>query len=565
MRGSSKAFQYYVMFSYFPKSLGSLTAMYFGIVVIYAVIAYLTSGKPIIIATYFLISFVYVLSIRSAIVFFDTKRSIGLALAGLVMGLPAEIVGDALRTYGLSFAILPYLTTLVAKGILKNAKRFTLCILVAALSQALFYFFNMCHALGLVIRQAMVATSSLAALDTLSKLRRIDVGNGVDVLSLANAWAKYILMRDSSDLEQLFFRCGIRKRIITKFIRIDCANNARIILLVPGVHFGPFRELGSATLPHILDEELGRRGYEVLVLHGAGSHELDVVTAEETKLFVRRLMSLMDVENNYDNVEMFEFFRVHDGVREALVIPSDRTYLVAISSPLTGGDDLPKEVEELAEELGKKYLGVDVIVVDCHNVEGPRELNPKTFVPLLRQALSTTSRICSDFEASIAVEEVKGHVKGLCSPKIKVLAISCNGKKLGIVYLFGNNAMMGVRDSLRRQLIELGFDDAEVVTADDHLCTATSFDAPYYAVELSRELVQAVRNASLRALKTLSLAKARYGSAALDTMVLGENAFKLLGIAENVGSLILKSIKLWFVLFNVVGILYAILRVVHLL
>ncbi len=564
MRESSKAFQYYVLFSYFPKSGKSLLATYFGVVSVYALIASLTSGRAVVPAIYFLVASLYIASIRVAVSFFDMKRSAGLALVVITLGLPAEIVGDVLKTYGLSFSILPYLTTLVAKGILRNAKKFVLCIVVAAFSQVLFYLFNMCNVLGLVVRQGIVVASTLAALHTLSKLKKIDVGNGIDVLSLANAWAKYILMRDPGDLEDLFYRCGVRKTVVAKYMRIECSDGSKILLLVPGVHFGPFRELGSSPLPHLLDEELKRRGYEAIIFHGAGSHELDIATHHEARIFAHRLVNAV-LGGEMDDVELFEFFRVHDGVREALVLPTGKAYLIAVSNPLMGGDDLPEEIQPLAEELGRKYLGVDAIVVDCHNVEGPRELDPKAFLPLLRQALSRTSRPCNDFEASVVVEEVRGHVRGLCSHKVKLLAFSCNGKKLGVVYLFGNNAVMGVRDVLRRQLIESGFDEAEVVTADDHLCTATTFDTPYYAVEASNELVEAVRNAAIKALRRLSRARASYGSVALDTVVLGENAFKFLSLAENVGSLVLGSIKLWFVLFNVLGVVYALLRATHLI
>ncbi len=564
MAGDSRAFQYYTLFSYFPRSGKGLVAAYCAILAIYAVIAFSTSANPMVIALYASVGLVYVIAVRLAVPYFDFKKSVGLAAASITMGLPAEIVCDVFGLYGVSFASLPFLTTLVAKGIIRNAKRFVVCVAVAAFTQLAFYAVHIiCSLVGLAIREFIVFGSTVFALAMLRKLKGMNIGNGIDVLGLANAWAKFILVRDPSDLESLFEKCGVEREVSARALLIDCGKQ-RAAVIVPGVHFGPFRELGSSPFPHVLDEELRRAGYEALVLHGAGSHELDIVTSEESRRVASTIAKFL-ASDSHPRVEVFEPFRVSDGRREALVIPTSRLYIVAISSPLTGGDDLPEDVQKLAEEMARRYLGVDVAIVDCHNLEGPREMNASSFTKLLREALSKTSKPCSEFKASIATEEVKGHVRGLCSPRVKVLALQCDGKRLGVVYIYGNNADVGVRESLRKALVELGFDDAEVITADDHLCTATTFDAPYYAVELAQPLVDAIVRAARRALNNLAPAIARYARMSIRTRVLGDNAFRMLRVAESVGDVMLGGIKLWTILFNVFGAMYAVLRAVHLL
>ncbi|NPA97408.1 MAG: DUF2070 family protein [Crenarchaeota archaeon] len=564
MAGDSRAFQYYTLFSYFPRSAKGLVAAYATVLAVYSAIAFATSFSPMVPALYAAIGIVYIAATRLAVPYFDTKKSVGLAAASITLGLPAEVVCDAFGMYGVSFASLPFLTTLVARGILRSAKRFVVCVAVAAFTQLAFYAIHICSLAGLAIREALVGGSTLAALLILGKLQRTNIGNGVDVLALANAWAKFILVRDPSELESVFDRCGVEREVVARALVLNSASGKRIAVVVPGIHFGPFRELGSSPFPHMLDDELRKRGIEPIVLHGAGSHELDIVTSSESARVAREIASRLASEPG-EPAEMFEPFRVSDDKREALVVPSNKLYLIAISSPVTGGDDLPHEVQPLAEKIASEYLGVDVAVVDCHNLEGPRELRVEPFLKLLREALSRMSRQCSEVRASIAVEEVRGHVRGLCSPRVKVVGLGCDDKSLGIVYLFGNNADVGVRERLRRVLIEAGFDDAEVITADDHLCTATTFDAPYYAVSVSQPLLEAVSRAARKAFKGLERASLRYLRIALKTKILGDNAFKLLRVAEGVGDVMLSGIKAWTILFNVVGFAYAILRAVHLL
>ncbi len=564
MTRDSRAFQYYTLFSYFPRSAKGLAAAYAAVLAIYGFVAFLTSFKITIPLLYGAIGAVYILATRVAVPYFDMEKSVGLAVASITIGLPAELACDVFGLYGISFSALPFLTTLVAKGILRNAKRFVVCVAAAAFSQLAFYAIHVCNIVGLLFRELIVAGSTAYSMYILKKLQNMNIGNDVDVLALANAWAKFILVRDPSDLETLFDRCGHDIEVTTRVLTFVRKDGKKVAIVIPGVHFGPFRELGSSPLPHVLDEKLKSIGIEPLVLHGAGSHELDIVTADLSRDFADKLSK--DLSKDFGKkIELFEPFRVSDGMKEALVIPSSDLYVIAISSPITGGDDLPAEVQSLAEDVASKYLGVDVAIVDCHNLEGPRERQAEAFLRLLREALSRTSKQCKTLKVSIAVEEVKGHVKGLCSPRIKVLGIECGDRKVGLVYIFGNNADVGVRERLRKVLIDHGFDDAEVMTADDHLCTAATFDAPYYVVGMSQPLVEAVSRAAKKAMKDLVSAEAWYRKIVMKTRVLGMNAFNLLRIAERVGDVMLGNIKLWTIAFNCIGVVYALLRAVHLL
>ena len=501
-------------------------------------------------------------ALRAFIPYFNSKRALALELVAFVSILPAEIVGQVLHVYGLLYATVPLFSILVCKGVHRNT-RSTLGIAATILGiEAAFSVVSRESMLALTLRCAVVLFSVALSYRMIHLIDALGKRIGVDAMAVANAWAKYALTGDSTDLEKVFYEYGrdyVAKVSVLAFDR----ERDRVAIIVPGVHFGPFRSLGSSPLPHQVDEVLSKLGVKHVLLHGAGSHEIDIVTNELSRRFAEELAKVVQLEGK--ETEVYEPYRVVANNREAFVIPTSRLSIVAISSPLTGGDDLPIELQDRASKLAEMYGMDDVVVVDCHNLEGPRCLDIEEFEPLLRRALSYNTAPCSSLRVGYGEDYVRGYVRGLCSNKVKVLALECHGKRYALIYLFGNNAQVGLRDRLRRIALEEGFTDCEVVTADDHLCTATTFDVPYYAVEPSPALDNAVRNALRKAVDDLAECKARAVFGRIRTRILGEYAFTFLRLAEEIGHSITRRFAIYIGAINALSTIFIVLRGLHLI
>jgi len=529
---------------------------------VFALLSYAATGSPYLALLYPLSTALVFASLRAFIPYFNSKRALALELVAFISILPAEIVGQVLHVYGLLYVTVPLFSILVCKGVHRNT-RSTMGIAATVLGiEALFSFASHESLFSLAFRCAIVLFSMALSYRMLHLIDALGRRLGVDAIAIANAWAKYALTGDSTDLEKVFHDYG-REYVAKVSVLAFDRDRDRVAIIVPGVHFGPFRSLGSSPLPHQVDEVLEKIGVKHVLLHGAGSHEIDIVTNELSRRFAEELAKVVRLEGK--ETEVYEPYRVVANNREAFVIPTSRLSIVAISSPLTGGDDLPIELQERATKLAEMYGMDDVVVVDCHNLEGPRCLDIEEFEPLLRRALSSTTAPCNSLRVGYGEDYARGYVRGLCSNKVKVLALECHGKRYALIYLFGNNAQVGLRDRLRRIALEEGFADCEVVTADDHLCTATTFDVPYYAVEPSPVLDSAVRNALRKALNDLSECKARAVFGYIKTRVLGEYAFTFLRLAEEIGRSITRRFAIYIGAINVLSSIFVVLRGLHLI
>ncbi len=555
--------RYYTKLRIAPATLRSSVAMYLVIAfLILTTHALSASVYTIYIDAIFLTAFVCILM---RVPFLDLRRAINFAFFALIPVLPLEIIASLLGFPEVYIPASLVTTTIVLRGIVSSLS-IPLAIATLCGLTSFIYGYLVEHNLVLTLcRIALVVLSlSLSAL-VLKVLRHAGSRHDVDVIEIANAWSKFVLVNDGKDLEKIFDKHG-REEDVKIYVLRFVAQNDDIALLVPGVHFGPFRSLGSSTLPYVVAELLSRNGVKALVLHGPGSHELNVTTSVRATDFAKEVVREIVSNTSCREEQLMKPFRVFDEEgREIFVIPLTSSALLLYMDAVRGGDDLPKEVSELANTIGRVYGYNDVAVVDCHNLEGPRLLDLAVYERMLRRALSIRSRECENVRVGYGEARCSVPVRGLCSDIVKAVVIECDGEAHGIIYLFGNNAEPGVRETLRRLCFEHGLRDCEVLTVDDHTCSATTFDAPYYAVALSPYLVRAVDRALAEAIKNLRPAKAYVCVFDKRVKVVGPKIFDLLRLVEILAPKFAKVMLVSYVLLYALSITVAVLRAIHLI
>ncbi|HDI02344.1 MAG TPA: DUF2070 family protein, partial [Ignisphaera sp.] len=445
----------------------------------------------------------------------------------------------------------------------KEGRAFVSIVLMISMIELLFSYTSSTQYLSLVFRIAIILGSISAAYIIIKNIEKLGIENNRDLLGVANAWTKLILAHDGSALEDVFNSIGREVKVRIRALVFN-RNNDKIALIVPGVHFGPFRTLGSSSLPYQIDEVLVKKGVKTFVFHGAGSHELNITCSAEAQSFAKAV-GMYVLSKMKCGIELRKPFRVFNGVREALVIPTSSNAMIAISSPIIGGDDLPAEVQKLADEIGRVYGYSNVMVVDCHNLEGRRELNSEVFIPLIKAALSRDVGSCRNVKVGYGEAHTLGYVRGMCSNKVKVLVLQCDEAKYAFIYLYGNNASIGVRETIRRLILDKGLAEAEVFTADDHTCSGTTFDAPYYAIDLNSALLRTIDSALHKALEDLKTAAVCIVDEELKVKVVGESIYELFELAKNAGDIVVKGVKRTLLILYSLSMLLAVLRGIHLI
>jgi putative membrane protein len=496
--------------------------------------------------------FVIVASVKFIARYIKFRQATNATLFLIAPGLPVEFISSFFGVWGSIYTALPILSPFLFSGLTGSKKRgIAYSIMLSIALQLLFIVTDTSIAIA-IARFVILFLLFIPSIHTISQL---DDLSDLDVFMLASAWTKLMLTGNGDELESIFSSIAIDKEVKVRVLRFERAGND-IVVVVPAIHFGPYKTLGSTYFPYILESELSKNNITAFIFHGAGSHELNVASSVESerlaKEITRALLNTGRSSNTYES--LYEPFRVFSNLREAFCLHTDTKAFIIISSPVTGGDDLPQELQKRAEEIAALYGFADVAVIDAHNVEGDRELRVDVFEELIKSALSKHSNQCSILRIGYGEERVHGIVRGLCTNKVKVLAIECNSKRYGIIYLYGNNAEHGVREALRHLALQNGFVDAEVVTLDDHTCAGTAFDSPYYAVELSEALLNATTIALHKAVEDLKDARVTTFTYTFTAKLMGEKVFDLLELATRSGSAILRTLKVATLLLYILWI-----------
>lgn len=503
------------------------------------------------------------LVVKSLVPYMKRRQILNMIIFSTAPGILIEFLGSFAGVYGMLYTVLPLFGLLILRGLTNSKRKVVAMFSIPILLEILFIIFvDRFNTINTSIRISMLVLVSLSSIylnNVLSSYRK-----GVNLFELSSAWARYILTGIDDDIEFQIGKLSEKKNVKVYSIFFNRKNDS-IALIVPGVHFGPFRTLGSTLLPHYLDEILNSKGIKSLVLHGAGSHELDIINKNEAgKLstdIADKIVDHLNTNNKYEIV--YEPFRIYDELYEAFVFQTNYLVFIALSSPIVGGDDIPYEVQKYAEEIATVYGFKDAVIIDCHNIEGLRETDPKKFHSIIMASISIRKKACSSFRTGYGESTVYGNIKGLCINKVKVLTMECDNMKYSLIYLYGNNAKIGVRDSLRRIAISNGIRDAEVITLDDHSCAGTAFDSPYYSVEANENIVRAVERAlksSINDLSDTSVSMLVYNTS---VNVVGFKIFELLELVKQIGGFVIRYLKLILVAIHIVFLIITLL--LHLL
>ena len=557
-----RVLRYYTSLSIIPSTTQGAVILYLGIALAIIVLSTVFSVSiPVLILHVSLLSCLPLFLI-AIVPFFNIKRACTLGALSLAPALPLEVLGSIMNSYGLCYATLPLVSSLVVKGVSGKNCRSIAIALYAVMAETLFAFIEQLKILDTLIRVSMLSTTLGITYSITRQIKLIGERRGRDLFRLAHAWSRLILAQDGSELERFFNTIAREENVRVRALVFKRDDGSRIALIVPEVHFGPFRYIGSSALPYQIEQRLPPK-FKAFVLHGAGSHERNASHSLESERLAITIVNALQ-HSTICRSDVYSPMRVSDGIREALVIPTSQLVLVAISNPIVGGDDLPYEVQREADAIANAYGYAGAAVVDCHNLEGKLETDHRKFIPLLRSALSRSSRVCQNLAVGYG-EAYAPLVRGLCNSKVKALVIECDSERYALIYLYGNNAELGVRTTIRRLLMDRGFSDVEVVTADDHTCSGTTFDAPYYAVEPSPLLFKACIHAVERAVSDLRKSVCCYLDISVRVKLVGNTIFELLELVKEVGETVIRRLKMGMGAVYAIALTSVLLRGLHLL
>ncbi|MBS7611621.1 DUF2070 family protein [Candidatus Bathyarchaeota archaeon] len=315
-------------------------------------------------------------------------------------------------------------------------------------------------------------------------------------------------------------------------------SNRRTAVIVPYIHPGPFKNVGSSLLPWSIQvfTEKEFKCEAVAVPHGISTH---IYNLTSKKYISKILDALSSLKLEFNISEASKPIRVYHGDAQAICQSFDRTAFLVLTLAPNPMEDIPPKVKTILKDYGR-FLGFEsVMVVDAHNsfswdIHSMSDETLQALIEAGKTALCMASKAeFNRFKIGFSKKHMHGYdVKDGIGPGGIVLHLFMVENSLyAYVTVDGNNMVSGLREKIIQNLKEMGVSEAEVFTTDTHMVNAVVLDRGYHPIGEAideKSIIQAVLDAFKEAYSRLEWASAYYGETTVrDLKVLGDGLSKL--------------------------------------
>jgi len=370
----------------------------------------------------------------------------------------------------------------------------------------------------------------------------------------------------NAPLEDFFEKLGSEQDVKISLLAFRNKKGIKAVIVVPALHPGPFKNLGSSLLPHLIQTALENKlGCVVSVPHGLFGHELDLSSQLQNQKVVEGVLGSINSSFNYSKATSFVRAR-KNGAKASCQIFGDCALFTLTVAPKTI-EDLPQELDSFI--IGEaERRGLSALVIDAHNsVQGPFDVNEaveslkKAAVAGLKRTLTHES---SSFEvgASKVVPKEFTVKEGMGPGGISVIVTRVGDQKAAYVTIDGNNMVSRLRERIISMLREIGIVDGEILTTDTHMvCGVVLTERGYHPIGEAMDqekLINYVRQAAMNALDNLEPAEALWRTEIIPNVkVIGGKQIEALCLLADETARQAK--KLALSLFSVAGVLLILL------
>jgi putative membrane protein len=254
-------------------------------------------------------------------------------------------------------------------------------------------------------------------------------------------------------------------------------NKPKAAIIVPLVHPGPFKNIGSSLLPSILKREFERAfGCDTCVPLGILGHELDLTSQAQNRRIINQVINSSKFAASVDKAK--PFVKVTDGLVTASCQVFGNTAFLSFTLAPKTTEDLPQQLGRMASEEAKK-LGIDCsVLVNAHNsiteivdVDVSIDALHEVAFKCLKRAVSLPSYPFEVGAATLFPREFNLE-DGMGPGGITAIVVKVAEQKTAYVVIDGNNMISGLREEILVALKVAGFHESEVFTTDTHAVSA---------------------------------------------------------------------------------------------
>ena len=385
---------------------------------------------------------------------------------------------------------------------------------------------------------------------------------GVPSLPLFKAFLLNWIADLNVPFERFLEKLGENRNVEVSLLKFY-SSKLKTIIIVPSIHPGPFKNIGSSLLPSMLKTALENKlNTVVCVPHGLLGHEFDLASQIQNQKVISQIVESINFE--VSGAKASPLIMVSNELATACCQVFENFVLVSFTLAPKTTEDLPQElglfVQQEAERYGLKYA----VVVNAHNsINGV--VNLQEALTSLKEVAATClkkavalKQMPFEIGAATFVPEEYSLKDGMGPGGISVIIVRVGQQKTAYVIIDGNNMVSGLREKILSNLNSVGIDDGEVFTTDTHSVNAVILSGrgyhPVGEVINHERLIEHIKTVTLAALSSLESAKVGYDSIIIsDVKVIGEKRLETLCLL--IDKTLRKAKKFAFPIFAFSGIL----------
>ncbi|MBE0519997.1 DUF2070 family protein [Candidatus Bathyarchaeota archaeon] len=381
-------------------------------------------------------------------------------------------------------------------------------------------------------------------------------------LSLFKAFLLNWIVGLNAPFEEFLEKLGEEQDVKVSLIKFD-ASKPKAVIVVPFVHPGPFKNVGSSLLPSMLKTTLENElNCVACVPHGLLGHELDLSSQIQNQKILNRVVESSNFKAT--EAQATPFIKVSNGLATACCqIFGKFAFLSFTLAPKTT-EDLPQELGLFVQGEAERHEITHCAVVNAHN-----SINGTISTQEALNALKATAAKCLEQTASLkrlpfevgaaTVMPKEFSLKdGMGPGGITVIVVKVGEQKTAYVVIDGNNMVSGLREKILSTLKSMGISESEVFTTDTHSVNAVILSKRGYhpigeAID-HEKLIGYIKRATLAAVSDLERAKAGARSITVPNVkVIGEKKLETLCLLTD--SVAQKAKKTVIPIFATAGLL----------
>jgi len=280
----------------------------------------------------------------------------------------------------------------------------------------------------------------------------------------------------NAPLEKYLEEMGENKDIEVTLLKFD-SSKPKAAIIVPQVHPGPFKNIGSSLLPSLLKQGFETEyGCATCTPLGILGHELDLPSQEQNHKIISQVIASAKFKATASLAS--PFVRVTEGAATASGQIFGETIFLSFTLAPKTTEDLPQELGQYVSKEAAKYGLKNAVVVNTHNsitelVDTQKHLDALQAAAskCIQNAVKLQTKQFMVGGASVFPKEFSLKA-GMGTGGITALVVQVNDQKTAYVVIDGNNMVPGLREKILVALDSISFSESEVFTTDTHAVTA---------------------------------------------------------------------------------------------